>query len=127
MLVFFFFSSRRRHTRLCQVTGVQTCALPIYLRDGTAHTTQLTTTSRDEINRLDREYSRRPEGKGKFGFESNRMSRVNDPATKTFRVRIDYVEENGPAALFGIKENDIITDFDNVPIRTPDEFLSRVR
>src|SRR6187200_90612 len=26
----FFFSSRRRHTRLCQVTGVQTCALPIY-------------------------------------------------------------------------------------------------
>src|SRR5213082_380366 len=27
--VFFFFSSRRRHTRLCQVTGVQTCALPI--------------------------------------------------------------------------------------------------
>src|SRR5213082_2261906 len=27
--MFFFFSSRRRHTRLCQVTGVQTCALPI--------------------------------------------------------------------------------------------------
>src|SRR5213082_3716062 len=27
--VSFFFSSRRRHTRLCQVTGVQTCALPI--------------------------------------------------------------------------------------------------
>src|SRR5213082_895851 len=27
----FFFSSRRRHTRLCQVTGVQTCALPIWL------------------------------------------------------------------------------------------------
>src|SRR5213082_1619679 len=25
----FFFSSRRRHTSLCQVTGVQTCALPI--------------------------------------------------------------------------------------------------
>src|SRR5881275_2840454 len=27
--VFFFFSSRRRHTRLFRVTGVQTCALPI--------------------------------------------------------------------------------------------------
>ena len=27
---FFFFSSRRRHTRLLTVTGVQTCALPIY-------------------------------------------------------------------------------------------------
>src|ERR1051325_9660367 len=27
---FFFFSSRRRHTRLRTVTGVQTCALPIW-------------------------------------------------------------------------------------------------
>src|SRR3546814_5015559 len=30
--VFFFFSSRRRHTRCALVTGVQTCALPIALR-----------------------------------------------------------------------------------------------
>src|SRR3546814_676087 len=29
-LVSFFFSSRRRHTRCALVTGVQTCALPIY-------------------------------------------------------------------------------------------------
>src|SRR3546814_1789037 len=28
-LAFFFFSSRRRHTRCALVTGVQTCALPI--------------------------------------------------------------------------------------------------
>src|SRR3546814_396646 len=28
----FFFSSRRRHTRCALVTGVQTCALPIYVR-----------------------------------------------------------------------------------------------
>src|SRR3546814_5295170 len=27
----FFFSSRRRHTRCALVTGVQTCALPIYI------------------------------------------------------------------------------------------------
>src|SRR3546814_2174112 len=30
----FFFSSRRRHTRCALVTGVQTCALPIFVRDG---------------------------------------------------------------------------------------------
>src|SRR3546814_8478305 len=30
----FFFSSRRRHTRCALVTGVQTCALPIYLWPG---------------------------------------------------------------------------------------------
>src|SRR3546814_8212462 len=29
VLCFFFFSSRRRHTRCALVTGVQTCALPI--------------------------------------------------------------------------------------------------
>src|SRR3546814_16203814 len=31
MFLVFFFSSRRRHTRCALVTGVQTCALPIYL------------------------------------------------------------------------------------------------
>ena len=29
--MYFFFSSRRRHTRYISVTGVQTCALPIYM------------------------------------------------------------------------------------------------
>src|SRR3546814_7068958 len=33
----FFFSSRRRHTRCALVTGVQTCALPIY--SGYTHST----------------------------------------------------------------------------------------
>src|SRR3546814_4250449 len=30
IFVVFFFSSRRRHTRCALVTGVQTCALPIF-------------------------------------------------------------------------------------------------
>src|SRR3546814_3682772 len=30
VLYIFFFSSRRRHTRCALVTGVQTCALPIF-------------------------------------------------------------------------------------------------
>src|SRR3546814_1156378 len=33
-IVLFFFSSRRRHTRCALVTGVQTCALPIYRMTG---------------------------------------------------------------------------------------------
>src|SRR3546814_8948898 len=32
MCCFLFFSSRRRHTRCALVTGVQTCALPIFTR-----------------------------------------------------------------------------------------------
>src|SRR3546814_6389932 len=31
LVSFFFFSSRRRHTRCALVTGVQTCALPILI------------------------------------------------------------------------------------------------
>src|SRR3546814_2412528 len=31
--VYFFFSSRRRHTRCALVTGVQTCALPILAKN----------------------------------------------------------------------------------------------
>src|SRR3546814_966333 len=34
MMLFFFFSSIRRHTRCALVTGVQTCALPISSPDG---------------------------------------------------------------------------------------------
>src|SRR3546814_10768028 len=30
LMLLFFFSSRRRHTRCALVTGVQTCALPIF-------------------------------------------------------------------------------------------------
>src|SRR3546814_5573917 len=30
VVIFFFFASRRRHTRCALVTGVQTCALPIF-------------------------------------------------------------------------------------------------
>src|SRR3546814_16971395 len=36
-LKYFFFSSRRRHTRCALVTGVQTCALPIYVAQRQPH------------------------------------------------------------------------------------------
>src|SRR3546814_2936237 len=38
----FFFSSRRRHTRCALVTGVQTCALPIYRSTDTLTVCNLT-------------------------------------------------------------------------------------
>src|SRR3546814_6501118 len=34
--MYFFVSSRRRHTRCALVTGVQTCALPIFVRNAAA-------------------------------------------------------------------------------------------
>ena len=98
----------------------------IYTRDGNYHNTQMTTVSKDENDRLKEVFDDRAD-KGVFGFESNRTTRISVPETRTYGVRIDWVDPNGPADLFGIKEGDIITDFDKVPIRTSDELLSRVR
>src|SRR3546814_499478 len=41
MVCLFFFSSRRRHTRCALVTGVQTCALPIFRGDLHGHDAQV--------------------------------------------------------------------------------------
>src|SRR3546814_4371066 len=52
----FFLSSRRRHTRCALVTGVQTCALPIYLygpvekRDRNRSTQRIAQTSVSQDN-----------------------------------------------------------------------------
>jgi membrane-associated protease RseP (regulator of RpoE activity) len=114
-------------TDLLEHTPIGKTVEVVYLRDGISHTTQLTTISRRDLDRLQADYSRRSEGKGKFGFEPNDVIRVTIPETKTFGVRINSVTPNGPADLFGIQQGDIITDFGEVPIRTPEEFLARVR
>jgi S1-C subfamily serine protease len=62
-----------------------------------------------------------------LGFDRGRTERVSNPETKTYGVRLTSVRQNGPADLFGIKEGDIITEFDKVPIRTAEELASRVR
>src|SRR3546814_9257342 len=49
---YFFFSSRRRHTRCALVTGVQTCALPIYL-GVPVHRVALEPVELDAVGRLD--------------------------------------------------------------------------
>src|SRR3546814_14857338 len=48
-LTFFFFSSRRRHTRCALVTGVQTCALPICQDVACPHHTPLSGRPRDPV------------------------------------------------------------------------------
>ena len=98
-----------------------------YIRDGETKKTQLTTIPEAEVNALRRVASNRPEGRGYFGFDDDRVTKIVDPATKTYGVRLDYVERNGPAELFGLQVGDIITSFDGVPIRTGGELLSRVR
>src|SRR3546814_5309751 len=52
-VVYFFFSSRRRHTRCALVTGVQTCALPIFRGEGFAPVSIITVCERREAKGLD--------------------------------------------------------------------------
>ena len=99
----------------------------VYLRDGEQKATQLTTVSKEEFDRLQREFRVRPIGKGLFGYEEDDSERVPIPNTKMFGVRLDNVSASMPADMAGIKEGDIVLEFDGVPIRTPEELLSRIR
>src|SRR3546814_1872461 len=47
---FFFFSSRRRHTRCALVTGVQTCALPILMMHDHAFSVPKDASGRAEVH-----------------------------------------------------------------------------
>jgi serine protease Do len=99
----------------------------VYLRDGEPKTTKLTTVSKEEFDRLQREFRVRPIGKGLFGYEESDSERVPIPNSKMFGVRLDNVSASMPADMAGIKEGDIVIEFDGVPIRTPEELLSRIR
>lgn len=99
----------------------------VFLRDGEQKTTKLTTVSKAEFDRLAKEFRNRPEGRGRFGFDDDDTERVPIPGTKTFGVRVDDISPSLPADMAGIKNGDIITEFDGVPIRTPEELGWRVR
>jgi S1-C subfamily serine protease len=102
-----------------------------YIRDGEKKTTKLTTISEGDFNRLRRDFERRPEGRGQFGYDDDEAERVEVPGpkpdTKIYGVRLNSVLNSRPADLAGIKKGDVVIEFDGVPIRTGDELLMRVR
>lgn len=98
-----------------------------YVRDGQNKKTKLTTISQEDFKRLEREFERRPEGRGHFGYEEDEAERVEFPETKSAGVRLDRVYSSRPADLAGIKQGDVVVEWDGVPIRTTHEFLMRVR
>lgn len=99
----------------------------VFIRDGSAKSVKLTTISRDEGERLEEAFDSRPAGRGQFGYEDGDVARVPIPNTKIFGVQLGEILANRPADIAGVKAGDIVIEFDGVPIRTTDEFLSRVR
>jgi len=98
-----------------------------YMRDGQKKTAKLTTISMEENRRLSREFERRPEGRAQFGYEDGDAERVQVPGTNIYGVKLETILRSRPADLAGVKEGDIVTAFDGIPIRTSDEFRMRVR
>ena len=67
-------------------------------------------------------------GEVSFGFESSRMTSISTPGNENIWLCESIgLDLNEPADLFGSRPVTSLLDFDNVPIRTPDEFLMRVR
>lgn len=98
-----------------------------YMRDGQKKTAKLTTISLDEYRRLSREFDRRPEGRAQFGYEDGDAETVKVPGMNIHGVKLGTILRNRPADIAGVKNGDIVIEFDGIPIRTNSEFLMRVR
>jgi membrane-associated protease RseP (regulator of RpoE activity) len=98
-----------------------------YLRDGEKKTTKLTTISGEENRQLRVIFDKRPEGRAAFGYETGDAEVVEIPGTKLHGVKLGSILTSRPADLAGIKSGDIVVQFDNIPIRTEQEFQMRVR
>lgn len=98
----------------------------VYIRDGETKNTKITTISNEEMRRLKEAFNDRPQGRGRFGFDDDETERVPIAGTKMFGVRVDEISPSLPADMAGIKNGDVIIEFDGVPIRTPDELKARV-
>jgi membrane-associated protease RseP (regulator of RpoE activity) len=114
-------------SELLQSTPIGKTVDVTYIRDGETKTAKLTTVGRDEVTRLERAFRNRAAPRGLFGYEDGRAERVQVPGMSIYGVKLNEINSSAPADLAGIKEGDIVIEFDKIPIRTKEEFLSRVR
>ncbi len=84
-----------------------------YLRDGEPGRTALTTIAASAYN--PRAFAP-PAGSGYWGVSN--LRRVPVDGTKLYGVRVGGVSANRPADIAGLKEGDIVIDFDGRPVRT---------
>jgi serine protease Do len=116
--------SRDDISRLLNKTPVGKTVDVVYLRDGQQRTTKLTTISKDEGNNLDEAFENR-EDKGYFK-EGTDIDRVIVPGMNIYGVRLNRIGKSGPADMAGIKDGDIVIEFDGLPMRTRRELERRI-
>jgi hypothetical protein len=98
----------------------------VFTRDGKAETTNLKTISEEENDLLGEQSKERSEGLGYIG-EGTDLDRVRVPGMNIEGVRLGEIRTNNPAYIAGLRDGDIVIEFDNVPIRTRKEFESRIQ
>lgn len=98
----------------------------VFVRDGVARTIRLTTVSEDENGRLGESFEERGEGRGFIG-EGTELERVRVPGMNIYGVQLGEIDRNNPADIAGLKNGDIVVEFDGIPVRTRREFESRIR
>ena len=99
----------------------------VYMRDGETKTAKLTPISEQENERLAEEFNKRPEGRGRMGIDDDDTEIVKVPNTNISGVRLDDITANLPADMAGLKEGDVVIQFDNIPIRSVEELVMRIR
>jgi C-terminal processing protease CtpA/Prc len=98
----------------------------IYIRDGETKTAKLATVTEEENDRFAEIFSERPEGNGFLGVNDGELKRVKIPEMNIYGVQVNEVYKNRPAYIAGLRDGDIVVEFDNAPIRTPEEFNKRI-
>ena len=116
--------SRSQFENLLVATPIGKTVEVTYVRDGETRTTQLTTISKAEQDRLAKLFASRPEGQGFLGIEE--WDRVAVPGTNIYGVQLTDVAKNRPGYIAGLRDGDIVIEFNGTPIRTERELVARI-
>ena len=113
----------RAMRRLLRALPIGKAVPVIFIRDGKTHTTTLTTEPA-EAYRGDAMLEERPGGRGRIGV--NAGSRVRVPTLAVHGTELGGVTRNGPADLAGLKEGDIVIEFNGKPTATRGDLTLRI-
>ena len=117
--------SANEFTKLLAATPVGKTVDLTFIRDGETKTAKLTTISEEEEERLEDLADDRPEGEG-YIAEGSDIDVVPVPGMNINGVRLNDISENRPADIAGLKDGDIVIEFDGLPMRTRRELESRI-
>jgi S1-C subfamily serine protease len=95
----------------------------VYIHDGETKKTMLVPIAREAFRGM-QPIEDRPGGRGIIGVDVGDNVRL--PNSNMFGVELDNVTKNGPAEMAGLKEGDIVFEFNGKPVRTSGDLRLRI-